>query len=173
MSPMIKLCGKCETNLHRDCDLHRNDGSVGAEEFVGVRCDCACEGQVYAEPGKRLIDLVARLRRQLEDDADAHSNALRAQIVARRAAQIALAAAEANLDAMIDDEGDVIASRRPVKAKPAASKRSAAARALAAPADSGPADDPHPVSTADVAVLPVRGTDADPRIDAIRAALRF
>lgn len=61
----IGWCLLCKRGKHADCELHVNDGAVDALDFVNVRCDCPCQGEVSR--GGKLIDLVARLRESLED----------------------------------------------------------------------------------------------------------
>lgn len=55
-----RWCWVCRIDNHADCDQHMNDSAVDALDFITVRCDCPCEGEV--PEGGKLIALVKDLR---------------------------------------------------------------------------------------------------------------
>lgn len=97
-------CRSCQASRHTECDWHMNDGAGDAEDFVEVRCECPCDGQL--QHGEMLIDLVASLRREihaLENDKAAAS--LREGSVGTWGVELAQIYDEHLHDALFDDEG--------------------------------------------------------------------
>lgn len=100
--PFERWCLGCKANRHKECDLHINDGAVDAEEFINVRCDCPCEGEVRG----KLIDLVAQLRQEAATAAAAIEELGSALDWRSRQYRTLDAAIVRYLEGSTDDEGD-------------------------------------------------------------------
>ena len=114
--PRRKLCFACKSNVHRDCELHMNDGAVDALDFVHVYCECPCKGEVFE--GARLIDLVEALRKSLSEVSKrAHEKLSKEQqqhdeILTLGKKSIKLI--EEFIESYVDDEGGLLVRGRAV-----------------------------------------------------------
>lgn len=98
----VRWCLGCKANRHKECDKHINDGAVDALEFIDVRCDCPCEGEVRG----KLIDLVAQLRQEAATAAAAIEELGSALDWRSRQYRTLDAAIVRFLERSTDDEGD-------------------------------------------------------------------
>lgn len=101
-------CFACSKNLHRDCELHLNDGAVDALDFIDVNCNCPCKGRVRT----KLIDLVRAL--------DTDNKTMEDQIAELRQGQARVRQADSHLMVLLndffteitDDEGNLLGLSR-------------------------------------------------------------
>ena len=96
------LCWSCLVDLHRECELHINDDAHDADDFISVKCDCHCQGEVY--PDHKLIDIIAELRDAIASNQKRHA----ADDQEARRAVRALREVASLLDAAVDEEGTLI-----------------------------------------------------------------
>jgi hypothetical protein len=101
------ICISCARNKHKMCDLHMNDGAFDALDFIHVRCDCFCKGQI----GTVYDSLLDMAKKYAEDCEEAIAEAREMKMLAARAAGVAdevLEAIRGFDNRARDDEGNFL-----------------------------------------------------------------